>query len=77
MIPLLFPTVSATSIIKIASSSYVGSNLPPTRTHFSVVVNLTSGALAPEKQVATVHERSYRRAVSYSTVPSARTRLWS
>ena len=48
-------------------NTYVGSNLPPTRTHFSVVVHLTSGALAPEKQVATVHERSCRRAVRYST----------
>ena len=68
MIPLLLPTVSATSIIKIASSQYVGSNLPPTQTHFSVVVILTSGASAPEKQVATVHERSCRRAVRYSTL---------
>ena len=32
-----------------ATSSCVGSNLLPTRTHFSVVVDLASGALAPEK----------------------------
>ena len=46
----------------------MGSNLPPTQTRFLVVVNLTSGASAPEKQVATVHERSCRRAVRYSTL---------